>query len=253
MPLIMDLRNPAMRPRHWAQLKTEMNKQFDENSKEFTLERIVQLGFEQYADLVHEISGAASKELAIEHTLDNMERSWQNNELDMIPFKEKNTYKIRSAEDVFQALEDNQVQLSTMKASRFVKPFELLVDRWERLLSHIMETVEQLLHVQRQYLYLETIFLGEDIRKQLPKESSAFDTINQDWQSITAFLYETRNTRACATKPGELINCETTKREKLPFTIHSELFWSLSELLNTNDVLSQVQYEVVYSGIVLSF
>ncbi|OON14263.1 ATPase family protein [Opisthorchis viverrini] len=206
MPLIMDLRNPAMRSRHWVQLKLEMNKQFDENSADFTLERIVQLGFEQHAEIIHEISGAASKELAIEHTLDNMERLWQNNELDMVPYKEKNTYKLRSTEEVFQALEDNQVQLSTMKASRFVRPFEVLVDRWERLLSLIMETLEQLLSVQRQYLYLETIFLGEDIRKQLPKESSAFDAVNMDWQSITAFLYETRNTRACTTKPGLLDN-----------------------------------------------
>ncbi|TGZ66460.1 hypothetical protein CRM22_005313 [Opisthorchis felineus] len=204
MPLIMDLRNPAMRSRHWVQLKLEMNKQFDENSADFTLERIVQLGFEQHAEIVHEISGAASKELAIEHTLDNMERFWQNNELDIVPYKEKNTYKLRSTEEVFQALEDNQVQLSTMKASRFVRPFEVLVDRWERLLSLIMETLEQLLSVQRQYLYLETIFLGEDIRKQLPKESSAFDVVNMDWQSIAAFLYATRNTRACTTKPGLL-------------------------------------------------
>ncbi|KAA0188249.1 Dynein heavy chain axonemal, partial [Fasciolopsis buskii] len=204
MPLIMDLRNPAMRQRHWSQLKTEMNKQFDENSEDFTLERIVQLGFEQFAELIHEISGAASKELAIEHTLDNMERAWQNIELDIVPHKEKNTFKIRSTEEIFQSLEDNQVQLSTMKASRFVKPFEVLVDRWERMLSHIMETIEQLLHVQRQYLYLETIFFGEDIRKQLPKESSAFDVINQDWKSITSFLFETKNARACATKHGLL-------------------------------------------------
>lgn len=110
MPLIMDLRNPAMRQRHWSQLKTEMNKQFDENSEDFTLERIVQLGFEQFAELIHEISGAASKELAIEHTLDNMERAWQNIELDIVPHKEKNTFKIRSTEEIFQSLEDNQVK-----------------------------------------------------------------------------------------------------------------------------------------------
>ena len=47
----------------------------------------------------------------------------------------------RQTEDIFQALEDNQVQLSTMKASRFVKAFEKEVDHWERTLSHIMETV----------------------------------------------------------------------------------------------------------------
>lgn len=56
---------------------------------------------------------------------------------------------------MFQALEDNQVQLSTMKASRFVKAFEQEVDKWERTLSHILEVVEMLLTVQRQWMYLE--------------------------------------------------------------------------------------------------
>ena len=41
----------------------------------------------------------------------------------------------RGTEEVFQALEDNQVALSTMKASRFVKAFEKDVDHWERCLS----------------------------------------------------------------------------------------------------------------------
>jgi len=63
--------------------------------------------------------------------------------------------QVRSTDDVFAALEDNQVQLSTMKASRFVKAFEQDVDKWERTLSHILEVVEMLLTVQRQWMYLE--------------------------------------------------------------------------------------------------
>ena len=42
-----------------------------------------------------------------------------------------------------------------MKASRFVKAFEQEVDKWERTLSHILEVVEMLLTVQRQWMYLE--------------------------------------------------------------------------------------------------
>ena len=52
-------------------------------------------------------------------------------------------------------LEDNQVTLSTMKASRYVKAFEKEVDYWERTLSHILEVIEMTLQVQRQWMYLE--------------------------------------------------------------------------------------------------
>jgi dynein heavy chain len=42
-----------------------------------------------------------------------------------------------------------------MKASRYVKAFEKEVDHWERTLSHILEVVEMILQVQRQWMYLE--------------------------------------------------------------------------------------------------
>lgn len=61
----------------------------------------------------------------------------------------------RGTDDVFQALEDNQVTLSVMKASRFVKAFEKEVDHWERSLSLVLEVIEMILTVQRQWMYLE--------------------------------------------------------------------------------------------------
>lgn len=61
----------------------------------------------------------------------------------------------RGTDEVFQALEDNQVVLATMKASRFVRPFERDVDGWERCLSLVLEGIEMVLTVQRQWMYLE--------------------------------------------------------------------------------------------------
>lgn len=52
--------------RHWSQIKHEVQRSFDPNSEEFTLEEIVVLGLDQYAERICEISGAASKELSIE-------------------------------------------------------------------------------------------------------------------------------------------------------------------------------------------
>ena len=104
--------------------------------------------------------------------------------LDIIPYK-TGYFRLRSVEDLFTLLEDNQVLLSSMKASRFVKPFESQVDKWERMLSLIMETIEGILAVQKQWMYLENIFVGsEDIRKQLPNETLMFDDVNNQWSSL---------------------------------------------------------------------
>lgn len=63
----------------------------------------------------------------------------------------------RCTDEIFQALEDNQVSLSTMKASHFVRAFEQEVDRWERQLSVVLEVTEMVLTVQRQWIYLEVM------------------------------------------------------------------------------------------------
>lgn len=88
--------------------------------------------------------------------------------LEQVEFKK--TYKLRSTEDAFVALEDNTVTLSTMKASKFFVVFEHDITKWERTLALVSETIEMIQQVQRNWQYLESIFVGsEDIRKQLPQ------------------------------------------------------------------------------------
>lgn len=43
IPLLLELKNPALRDRHWSKLMEEIGKQFDPHSEEFTLEKIFSL------------------------------------------------------------------------------------------------------------------------------------------------------------------------------------------------------------------
>ncbi|XP_049338447.1 dynein axonemal heavy chain 2 [Astyanax mexicanus] len=231
IPMILDLRDPAMRDRHWNQIKQEMQRSFDHNSAEFTLEKIVALGLEQHAERICEISGAARKELSIEQSLEGIAKTWEETSLDIAPYKDKGHYRLRGTEEVFQALEDNQVTLSTMKASRFVRAFEKEVDRWERCLSLVLEVIEMILTVQRQWMYLEIIFLGEDIRKQLPHESTEFDDINSSWKTIMDRLNKDNNALRGTHHPGLL--------EKL-----SEMNSKLEEIQKSLDMYLETKRQI---------
>ncbi|KAL5251273.1 hypothetical protein ACHWQZ_G016836 [Mnemiopsis leidyi] len=193
MPLIQDLKNPALRPRHWVQLKAEVGKEFDHEGEDFTLEKIIDLGLDQYGTSIGDISGAASKELSIEQAIKAISSTWEAMELDISPYKDRGHHRLKATDELFQMLEDNQVSLATMKASRYVKAFEVEVDQWERTLSRILEVIELILTVQRQWMYLENIFLGEDIRKQLPRESAEFDDVNHNWKTIMDSLSKDNN------------------------------------------------------------
>ncbi|XP_027143976.1 dynein heavy chain 2, axonemal isoform X2 [Larimichthys crocea] len=192
IPLIADLRNPAMRDRHWKQICEEVQCSFDQTSTEFTLEKIMLLGLDKYADKICEISGAASKELSIEQGLEGITKTWEETILDIAPYK-KGHYRLRGTDEVFQVLDDNQVILSTMKASRFVKAFEREVDSWERRLSQVLEVIEMILTVQRQWIYLENIFQGKDIREQLPHECKEFEDVSSSWKTIMGRLHKDNN------------------------------------------------------------
>lgn len=62
-----------------------------------------------------------------------------------------------------------QVSLSTMKNSPYFVTFDKEINFWVKVLADIAEMIDIALQVQRQWMYLESIFMGsEDIRKQLP-------------------------------------------------------------------------------------
>ncbi|KAF5292010.1 hypothetical protein FQA39_LY14127 [Lamprigera yunnana] len=192
LPLITDLKNPALRKRHWDKVRKLVNAEFDENSSKFTLEAIIAMEMQLYSDEINEISMAATMELQIEHGLKAIIDLWKGMAFEIVPYKDKGVYRIKSVDDCVQALEENMMQLSTMKSTRYVEPFITEVDYWERTLSYIMETMDGALEVQKQWMYLENIFGGEDIRKQLPQESEDFDQLTLEWVTITRAMHAAR-------------------------------------------------------------
>ncbi|CAG9819075.1 unnamed protein product [Phaedon cochleariae] len=217
LPLLGDLKNPAMRNRHWDKVRQAVEVDFDEHSDDFNLEAIYAMNLHEHADEINEISNAATMELGIEKGLKAIADVWKIMKLEIISYKERGLYRIKNVDDCFQALEENMMQLSVMKSTRFVEPFTKEVDYWEKTLSYIMETLEIALQVQRQWLYLENIFFGEDIRKQLPKETDDFDNLTESWRDITTRLYFSKSalTATQYKPPPYLLNKLNKMNEKL--------------------------------------
>ena len=89
MPLMKDLHNKDMRDRHWRTIKDESQKEFDEASDEFTLESIIEMHFEENAQLINEVSEAAQKEAAIERGIEKVREQWEKVEFEVVSFKDK--------------------------------------------------------------------------------------------------------------------------------------------------------------------
>ena len=89
-------------------------------------------------------------------------------------------------EDVTLLLEDMGLNLQSMMASRFVRPFAEEVRKWEQRLSLVSECIEIWMLVQRKWMYLESIFMdSDDIRHQLPQVQCVCAQLNLRHMCLT--------------------------------------------------------------------
>lgn len=87
-------------------------------------------------------------------------------------------------EEILLILEDHSMNLQSMSASPFIGPFLGTVQKWEKCLTLVSEITEEWVATQRKWTYLEGIFVGGDIREQLPQEAKKFDDIDEVFQKV---------------------------------------------------------------------
>jgi dynein heavy chain len=104
-------------------------------------------------------------------------------------------YILGTVDEVLQSLDDNAMNLQSMSASRFVGPFMNSVQNWEKSLSLISEVLDVWMVVQRKWMYLEGIFIGGDIRSQLPEEAKKFDQIDKTFKKVNILSDRTDKTQ----------------------------------------------------------
>ncbi|XP_074640231.1 dynein axonemal heavy chain 10-like [Tubulanus polymorphus] len=187
LPLFMDLKNEALRERHWKDLMEKTGQAFEMNPDTFTLENIFSMELHRFQDAINEIVTCATKELSIEKGVREVEDTWNNLKFNVISYMKGTSNRgfiLGAIDEVLQVLDDNAMNLQSMSASRFIGPFMNSVQNWEKSLSHISEVLDIWMVVQRKWMYLEGIFIGGDIRSQLPEEAKKFDQIDKTFKKI---------------------------------------------------------------------
>lgn len=208
LPLVVSLKNDAMKARHWLKVMDITGVTFDVTLRSLTLSNIFAMELHKYGAVIEEIITEAVQEGKIESELEKMEAQWRKSSLQISKYKKDGQERgmiLRAADDLRLELDDQMLNLQTISGSRFAGAFVDKVRKWERTLNLVSECLEQWFVVQRKWMYLEGIFVGaEDIRMQLPEEAKKFDVIDKLFKGIMATVIKNPNVIDACTSDNRL-------------------------------------------------
>lgn len=159
LPLVQDLRDEAMRERHWKKLMRICGKSFVMDDK-FSLAHLLALQLQTYVEAVGETVEQARMELKIDKQLSRIDATWMSLQLEYEPFKSTGVSVLKMPDLVVEALDDHEVALQNMMSSRFMSFFEAQITSWKTRLAGVRAVLESWMEVQRQWCSLEAIFIG---------------------------------------------------------------------------------------------
>ena len=202
LPLVQDLRHPAMRERHWKKLMRICGQTFVMDEK-LNLGVLLALSLHKFADPVAETVEQARMELKIDSQLQRIDATWMALQLEYEVFKGTGVTILKDASTTIEALDDHEVALQNMMGNRFMGFFETQITTWKTKLSGVRAVLEAWMEVQRQWCSLEAIFIGsEDIREQLPEDAKRFDGIDASFKEQMSDASQTPNPLEACLKDG---------------------------------------------------
>ncbi|KAF2672450.1 cytoplasmic dynein-like protein 1 heavy chain 1 [Microthyrium microscopicum] len=175
---LSDLRSEAMRDRHWAKIFKSLgpSKRF---SSSMTLGDVWDLNLVASEVVIRDVFTQAQGEMGLEEFLRQVKETWQNYMLDLVNYQNK-CRLIRGWDDLFAKCSEHLNSLQMMRNSPYYREFQQEAVSWEDRLNQVHVLFDVWIDVQRQWVYLEGVFMGNaDIKYLLKTETAHFKSINQ--------------------------------------------------------------------------
>jgi len=195
LPLIQALCSKSMRPRHWAEVMSVTGKTFNLSEDVFKLQHLLDADLLSRYEELEELTSAAVKEEQVEVKLVAIGEEWQDQVFEFSNYKHRGNVMLTGSvtAEIVEKLEDTQMALGSMATNRYSAPFRDEVQGWIIKLSTVSEIIEMWLVVQNMWCYMEAVFSGGDIVKQLPQEAKRFQNIDKNYMKVVTNAIETRN------------------------------------------------------------
>ncbi|XP_023310238.1 dynein heavy chain 3, axonemal [Anoplophora glabripennis] len=183
LPVLQTVCNKGLQKRHWDMISEIVGVQLV-ITEDSTLNDMIEAGLPKFSQQLEEISGAATKEYALQKNLAKMKDEWVDIKFECVPYRDTGVNILTAVDDIQVMMDDHILKAQTMRGSPYVKAFEAEMQAWEEKLISMQDILEQWLICQATWMYLEPIFSSEDIMRQMPTEARNFKMVDRVWRAV---------------------------------------------------------------------
>lgn len=222
IPTVKYLRQQGMKERHWKEISQELATPIHPGPGSLeTLQDVYSFELMMHEQTLMRVSEIASKEYAIETMLNKMKKDWEPVNWNVKAYKKTNCFVVgkEAVDEIQELLDDHTLNTQSLSFSPFKKQFDAEIEEWDHTIKLVQNVLDEWTTCQKAWMYLEPIFLSEDIVRQLPQEAKRFVQVNSNWKILTTKANEIKNT---------MTYCVTTEK-------------CLEMFREANDLLDKVQ------------
>lgn len=185
---ITDLKTDFIKSYHWESIFKQLNKSPIPLAS-LTLGDVWDLNILEHELLFNNIISQAAGERALEEQLDKIEETWAGLTFEFFNFKNK-IRLVKKWDTLFEQVSDDINLLTSMQSSSYYGIFQQRGSLMNQRLDNLFSILDIWIEVQKQYVYLDGVFSGGEIKKMLLFESSKYENMAAEFLYTLKAVYK---------------------------------------------------------------